>query len=240
MNVNNIPNSTLSEIERFDSLIPSQKSCPIFPDNYNQSPQPHNNIYPTTSNEYVTQDTIQATECNSRISQRSKKPPAYLADYHCPTLASSNVTIRPPYPLHSYLSYSQCSNPHTIFCLSISGIIEPTSFKEASQFDHWQKAMITEIEALERNKTWSLVSLPPGKKVVGCRWVYRTKFIANNSIERHKARLVAKGFTQTKGVDFFETFSPVIKLTTVRFLLSIVISSGWFLHQLDVDNAFLH
>ena len=182
----------------------------------------------------------QTTECISRVSTRPKKPLNYLADYHCPTLASSHLTYRTPYPLHSYLSYSNCSPSHTAFCLSISGTYEPTSFKESNQVDCWKRAMKAELEALDRNKTWSLVVLPLGKKVVGCRWVYRTKFRADGSIERYKARLVAKGFTQTEGVDFFETFSPVVKLTTVWFLLSIAISSGWFLHQLDVDNAFLN
>nr|KYP73016.1 Retrovirus-related Pol polyprotein from transposon TNT 1-94 [Cajanus cajan] len=100
--------------------------------------------------------------------------------------------------------------------------------------------MMVELTALETNKTWSLVKLPPGKPIVGCRWVYKVKYKADGTLERYKARLVAQGFTQTEGVDFFETFSPVAKLTTVRFLLLIVVSNNWFLHQLDVDNAFLH
>ncbi|WVZ08164.1 hypothetical protein V8G54_021510 [Vigna mungo] len=116
----------------------------------------------------------------------------------------------------------------------------PSSFKEACQHDHWQQAMIAEIQALQRNGTWSLVKLPPNKKAVGCRWVYKTKLNAAGSIERHKARLVAKGFTQTEGMNFFETFSPVVKLTTVRFLISMAVSRHWSLYQLDVDNVFLH
>ncbi|CAH9118288.1 unnamed protein product [Cuscuta europaea] len=100
--------------------------------------------------------------------------------------------------------------------------------------------MMTELDALARNNTWSLVSLPPGKKAVGCKWVYRIKHKADGSIDRYKARLVAKGFTQTEGLDYFETFSPVAKLTTVRFLLALASTNNWFLHQLDIDNAFLH
>ncbi|WVZ20696.1 hypothetical protein V8G54_008018 [Vigna mungo] len=169
-----------------------------------------------------------------------RKPPAYLSAYDCPTLSSTNISYSTPYPLHSYLSYSNCSNSHTAFCMSLSATIEPSSFKEACQHDHWQQAMIAKIQALQRNGTWSLVKLPPNKKSVGCRWVYKTKLNAAGSIERHKARLVAKGFTQTEGMDFFETFSPVVKLTTVRFLISIAVSRHWSLYQLDVDNAFLH
>ncbi|WVZ10350.1 hypothetical protein V8G54_014880 [Vigna mungo] len=176
----------------------------------------------------------------ARISTRLRKPPAYLSDYDCSPLSFANISFCTRYPLQSYLSYSNCSNSHTVFCMSLSAIIEPTSFKEACQHDHWQQAMLAEIQALEKNQTWSLIRLPPKKKVVGCKWVYKTKLNAAGSIERYKARLVAKGFTQTEGMNFFETFSPVVKITTVRFLLSIAVSQKWFLHQLDVDKAFLH
>lgn len=74
---------------------------------------------------------------------------------------------------------------------------------------------------------WRLVSFTPGMNAVGCKWVFRTKRKADGSIECHKARLVAKGFNQVAEKDFFETFSPVVKPTTVRLLLSLAISRDW-------------
>ncbi|KAA0051633.1 putative mitochondrial protein [Cucumis melo var. makuwa] len=100
--------------------------------------------------------------------------------------------------------------------------------------------MKAELEVMEINQTRSIVPLPKGKNSIGCRWVYKIKHKADGSIERYKARLVAKGFTQQEGVDYFETFSLVAKMVTVKILLTIVVSKEWSLVQLDVNNAFLH
>ena len=100
--------------------------------------------------------------------------------------------------------------------------------------------MDKEIEALEVTNTWSLVPLPLGKSPIGCKWVYRVKYLLDGSIERYKARLVAKGFKQKFGLDYFETFSPVTKSVSVQIVLTLAAVKGWFLHQMDVNNAFLH
>ena len=100
--------------------------------------------------------------------------------------------------------------------------------------------MYEEMRALEKNATWEKVKLPEGKTVVGCKWVFNVKYNLDGSVERYKARLVAKGFTQTYGVDYSETFSPVAKLNTVRVLLSVAANLDWPLNQLDVKNAFLN
>ena len=114
------------------------------------------------------------------------------------------------------------------------------TYNEASKHASWQSAMQDELQALAANNTWQLTPLPPGKKTIGCKWVYKIKYHSDGTVERHKARVVAKGFTQLEGLDFLDTFAPVAKLTTLRLLLAIATTKNWILKQLDVNNAFLH
>ena len=100
--------------------------------------------------------------------------------------------------------------------------------------------MDKEIQALENNHTWDVTALPLGKSPIGCKWVYKVKFNPDGSVERYKAKLVAKGYTQRKGLDFLETFSPVAKTVSVRVLIALPAARSWPLHQLDINNAFLH
>jgi histone deacetylase 1/2 len=116
----------------------------------------------------------------------------------------------------------------------------PTSVKAALKEPHWLAAMEAEFAALQRNKTWTLVDRPPGVKVISGKWVFTHKFGANGALERYKARWVLRGDLQRAGVDFGETFTPVVKPATIRIVLTIIASRQWPAHQLDVSNAFLH
>ncbi|KAL0446047.1 UNVERIFIED_CONTAM: Retrovirus-related Pol polyprotein from transposon RE2 [Sesamum latifolium] len=100
--------------------------------------------------------------------------------------------------------------------------------------------MDKEIEALEKNSTWDLTELPAGKRAISSRWVYKVKLKNDGSIERHKARLVAKSYNQIEGIDFFDSFSPVANIVTVRLFITIATTQYWPILQLDVNNAFLH
>ena len=100
--------------------------------------------------------------------------------------------------------------------------------------------MKEELDALSKSHTWDLVTLPPRKFVVGCKWIYKIKTHSDGSIKRYKARLVAKGFTQEYGIDYEETFTLVALISSVRALLVVATISKWDLFQMDVKNAFLN
>jgi hypothetical protein len=117
---------------------------------------------------------------------------------------------------------------------------KPTCYTQAIRHSNWRVAMGEEFDALQLNGTWSLTPRPPNKNVIRNKWVYKLKQKSDGSIDRYKARLVAKGFEQKDGIDYTETFSPVVKPTTIRVVLTLVVHFGWPIRQLDVSNAFLH
>ena len=117
---------------------------------------------------------------------------------------------------------------------------EPTCYTSAMKDPKWRAAMNLEFDALLKNQTWELVPSHLAQNIVGCKWVFQIRRPIDGSVDWYKACLVAKGFHQVPGVDYGETFSPMIKPTTVCTILSLVVSKGWVLRQFDVQNAFLH
>ncbi|KAH9764049.1 retrovirus-related pol polyprotein from transposon RE1 [Citrus sinensis] len=118
--------------------------------------------------------------------------------------------------------------------------VEPASVKVALADQKWYMAMTDELHALRNNETWTLVPAELATKIVGNKWVFRVKYNPDGSVSKYKARLVAKGFHQTYGVDFFETFSLVVKPCTIRIILSLAVMNHWTIRQLDANNAFLN
>jgi ATP-binding cassette subfamily B (MDR/TAP) protein 1 len=100
--------------------------------------------------------------------------------------------------------------------------------------------MESEMNSIRANETWDLVELPRNRKALPYKWVFRLKQLSESSDPKYKARIVAKGFRQDHDVDFDEIFSPVVKLSTLRFLLGVVAHEDLELLQLDVKTAFLH
>ena len=121
--------------------------------------------------------------------------------------------------------------------------IDPLTYEQAIRgpdAKEWYKAMDKEYETIMKMGVWKVVPLPPGRKVVGSKWVYKTKLDQDGKISRFKARFVAQGFSQVPGVDYFEITAPVCKLTTMRMLIALGTMKGWEIRQSDVTNAYLH
>jgi hypothetical protein len=128
------------------------------------------------------------------------------------------------------------------FSLSITDD-DPRTVREAVNSEDsklWKKAMVEEMDALDKNEAWDIVELPAGRKYVGSKWLFKKKFNAQGKVEKYKARLVEKGYSQVEGIDFGEIFSLVAKLTSIRFILSIVVAFDLEVEQMDVKTTFLH
>ena len=117
---------------------------------------------------------------------------------------------------------------------------DPITFVEGSGNPDWDAAMDEEYCSLIANDNWDLVPLPKERKLFRCKWVYRTKYASDGSVERLKERLFAKGFSQVEGIDYNETFDPVAKVNFICLVFSLAALHNWEVHQMDVKSAFLH
>lgn len=183
---------------------------------------------PPTTTEHVLVSSLP----HVRKSTRATKPPIWHTDY----ITKSSTS----HPISSCLSYYAISSSYKAYLTTFSAsITEPSSYNQVSQNKQWVYAMDQEIVGLTDNHTSEVVDLPAGKTFIVCKRVYKVKYKDDGSIERYKARLVAKGFTQQDGLDYHDTFSPVVKMVTVRAVVSIAAQSNWPLFQMDVYNAFI-
>jgi len=183
-----------------------------------------------TFNEAVTAISVPDRETTSAVTGdrhsiegRLKRSPGWMQDYECGDGLSEEEDD------YAFLAF-----------YAGSPISDPLSYNEAMKSEKWQKAMEAEIEAIEKNNTWQLTMLPKQGKLVGVKWIFKTKLKENGEVDKHKARLVAKGYTQQHGIDYEEVFAPVARLDTIRLIISLAAQKEWVIYQLDVKSAFLH
>lgn len=229
-----------------DCGVPSHSSDPV-----------HTHSSTTSGSGHTETQHSGDTVVNIDRPRRTARAPSYLSEYHCslvpfttssfPSTSSFSSKSQdhvpifpPPYPISSVISYESLSPSYRPYVLAYYLEREPKTFRQAMTYDIWTQLVKVELDALEQNRTWDIVSLPLGKNVVGCRWIFTLKYNSDGTVERPKSRLVAQGFTQQEGVDYVEKFSLVVKLTSVKLLLSLAAAKGWTLTQMDVSNAFLH
>ena len=120
---------------------------------------------------------------------------------------------------------------------------DPKTYKEAmSSRDSifWKDAINEEIDSIMFNHTWELVDLPPGSKAIGCKWVFRKKYHTDGTLNTFKARLVAKGYRQKEGIDYFDTYAPVARITSIRSLFALASIHDLYVHKMDVKTTFLN
>lgn len=144
------------------------------------------------------------------------------------------------YPLHKVLSSNKLSINHRHFKIKLSTITEPITYSAVIIDLNWKIGMDNELTSLTNNNTWFLTTLPPNKRPMACKWFFKIKVLVNETIKRYKARLVAKDFNQTECINYLETFSQVVKVTSIRLIFHLGASNNWFLHQLDINTTFLH
>ncbi|KAI1004256.1 hypothetical protein K3495_g3954 [Podosphaera aphanis] len=262
----NIPSSTV-EVTPASSPIHTRPSSPIhdnlpvnsvdtprlsslvstkMPGNFAETPRPHLGPLPFTpvqsSNQSIPQDSPRKPYESFILHNISPVPPINFQ----PTQSLSTNRLNVNLSSRSTREKKQANPgdgmvPNTQQYRANAVQFEPKTFKQAMKsVDHelWGKAVEEEMDALNRNDTWEIVTRPQNRNVVGSKWVFKIKRKADGSIERYKARLVAKGFSPQPGRDCDDTYAPVARYDSLRLLLALAAHKRWKPRQLDVKSAF--
>ena len=162
------------------------------------------------------------TEATSSTIGRLRRPPVWHDDYTSGEELSD---------AEAEANMATVGSENPVFTFMV--ISDPTTFQEAAKHLRWKEAMDAEISSIEKNQTWSLVTLPDGAKAIGVKWIYKTKFNELGEVDKFKARLVVKGYAQEYGIDYTEVFAPVARMDIVRMIIAMAAQRGWGIHQLD-------
>ena len=187
----------------------------------------------------------------NRVSARLRVMPEMVAVPNEPQPELAAVHSRPTrktkpierYGVDEQAKVAEVAEEVIASALCAAELDEPKTLREARKrpdAGKWLAAAQEEMDSLMEHETWSLTKLPPGRKIVGSKWVFKVKLDENGEAARYKCRLVAQGYTQAQGVDYHETFAPVARFGSIRTLLATAAQRGMHVHQMDVHTAFLN
>lgn len=181
---------------------------------------------------------------NASNSEQESSENEEFEDANNQTLSSDEEIIEPEIPaVPTPRRSSRARTKITKYTyLSVNNLPDPETYEEVLRRpdkDLWIKAMQEEVESLKKNETWDLVDVPPDRKAIKSKWVFKTKRNESGKIERYKARLVIKGCSQKKGIDYNETYAPVVRYSSIRYLIALAVKYDLKIHQMDAVTAYL-
>ncbi|GJW70894.1 zinc finger, CCHC-type containing protein [Tanacetum coccineum] len=173
----------------------------------------------------VPEEVVQQPEPELRKSKRNRTPKDFGPEFQLYLIEGTRDEV---------------SDQHS-YCFNVED--DPKTFDEAMKSQDvafWKEAINDEMDSIMGNNTWVLADLPPGCKPLGCKWIFKRKLKVDGTIEKFKARLVIQGFKQKSGIDYFDTYAPVARISTIRLLIAMASIHNLIIHQMDVKTAFLN
>jgi transposase InsO family protein len=206
----------------------------------NNSNNTENNI--TQSKSTTNNPQTQSEDISDELNY-SPNLPTYKLNQRIQKLREWEKRIKSPKTLNNNNNNENANITENSSEFALSSIQGPGSYKTAMNHpdkNEWQKAIDDELDSIKKNGVWSIINKPNNKNIISTRWVFVKKMNENGELQKYKARLVARGFEQIHGIDYNETFAPVVRLNSIRIIFSIAVQFNMQIHQMDVKTAFLN